>query len=98
MRSANGTVLRGVARAPQTSKMESFAVIANTYMPLTAAAKLSILYIHGDPDNASGVQGIQIEYQLGLVPLKSKIITQPAITCSKLTIETLEQDVKYVRS
>ena len=24
--------------------------------------------------------------------------TQPAITCSKLTIETLEQNVKYVRS
>ena len=24
--------------------------------------------------------------------------TQPAITCSKLTIETLEQDVKYVQS
>ena len=25
-------------------------------------------------------------------------ITQPAITCSKLTIETLEQGVKYVQS
>ena len=24
-------------------------------------------------------------------------LTQPAITCSKLTIETLEQSVKYVR-
>ena len=24
--------------------------------------------------------------------------TQPVITCSKLTIETLEQDVKYVQS
>ena len=24
--------------------------------------------------------------------------TQPAITCSKLTIETLKQDVKYVQS
>ena len=98
MRSANGIVFRGVARAPQTSKMESFAIIANSYKPLTAAAKLSILYIHGDPRNVSGVQGIQIKYQPVLVPLKSKIITQPAITCSKLTIETLEQDVKYVRS
>ena len=28
----------------------------------------------------------------------SKDSTQPAITCSKLTIETLEQDVKYVQS
>ena len=26
------------------------------------------------------------------------IYTQPAITCSKLTIETLEQGVKYVQS
>ena len=25
-------------------------------------------------------------------------VTQPAITCSKLTIETLEQGVKYVQS
>ena len=29
--------------------------------------------------------------------LKNKI-TKPAITCSKLTIETLEQGVKYVQS
>ena len=28
----------------------------------------------------------------------TKQATPPAITCSKLTIETLEQDVKYVRS
>ena len=31
------------------------------------------------------------------LPLKTEI-TQPAITCSKLTIETLEQDRKYVQS
>ena len=29
---------------------------------------------------------------------RSKIHTQPAFTCSKLTIETLEQGVKYVQS
>ena len=29
---------------------------------------------------------------------KILIITQPAITCSKLTIETLEQGMKYVQS
>ena len=29
---------------------------------------------------------------------KTKETTQPAITCSKLTIETLEQGVKYVQS
>ena len=28
----------------------------------------------------------------------TKVHTQPAITCSKLTIETLEQGVKYVQS
>ena len=27
-----------------------------------------------------------------------QILTQPAIACSKLTIETLEQGVKYVQS
>ena len=27
-----------------------------------------------------------------------QIVTQPAITCSKLTTETLEQGVKYVQS
>ena len=29
---------------------------------------------------------------------KTLIETQPAITCSKLTIETIEQGVKYVQS
>ena len=32
------------------------------------------------------------------VSLKKVKISQPAITCSKLTIETLEQGVKYVQS
>ena len=27
-----------------------------------------------------------------------EVVTQPAITCSKLTIEILEQGVKYVQS
>ena len=29
---------------------------------------------------------------------ESEFFTQPVITCSKLTIETLEQGVKYVQS
>ena len=29
---------------------------------------------------------------------ESETLTQPAITCSKLTVETLEQGVKYVQS
>ena len=35
-----------------------------------------------------------------LLSIKDKKLdyTQPAITCSKLTIETLEQGVKYVQS
>ena len=38
--------------------------------------------------------GLLIDY-----PISSQLLcTQPAITCSKLTIETLEQDVKYVSS
>ena len=33
-----------------------------------------------------------------IVKLKRKrVLPQPAITCSKLTIETLEQGVKYVQ-
>ena len=28
----------------------------------------------------------------------SNVVTQPAFTCSNLTIETLEQGVKYVQS
>ena len=31
-------------------------------------------------------------------PVKIKIMSQPAFTCSKLTIETLEQGVKYDQS
>ena len=40
-------------------------------------------------------------YELALASLehfKVRSPTQPAFTCSKLTIETLEQGVKYVQS
>ena len=51
---------------------------------------------------------INLQFNLSTI-LKKRIIishvlscefhdTQPAITCSKLTIETLEQGVKYVQS
>ena len=30
--------------------------------------------------------------------VRKQTLSQPAITCSKLTIETLEQGVKYVQS
>ena len=41
--------------------------------------------------------GALIENHLQIIFLV-KVNTQPAITCSKLTIETLEQSVKYVQS
>ena len=37
----------------------------------------------------------ETKYEKVYITLK---VTQPAITCSKLTIETLEQGVKYVQS
>ena len=33
-----------------------------------------------------------------VIHINQKVLTQPAFTCSKLTIETLEQGVKYVQS
>ena len=41
-----------------------------------------------------------VPINLHYVNIKHKIvpISQPAFTCSKLRIETLEQDVKYVQS
>ena len=73
MWSVNGTVLRGVAWAPQTPNMESFATIGNGHRPLTVAAKLSLLDVPGDPGYASDIKGIHIEYQLVLIPLNTKI-------------------------
>ena len=35
---------------------------------------------------------------LSIITMKKLDLSQPAITCSKLTIETLEQGVKYVQS
>ena len=42
------------------------------------------------------IPGLKIFYAI-LQPPK-RIMTQLAITCSKLTIETLEQGMKYVQS
>ena len=40
--------------------------------------------------------GISILSKLGKGKQEKEDISQPAITCSKLTIQTLEQGVKYV--
>ena len=42
--------------------------------------------------------GKQIDWFLYEMQHWTEKISQPAFTCSKLTIETLEQDVKYVQS
>ena len=39
-----------------------------------------------------------IKLSLKIKIKKKSKLSQPAITCSKLTIETLEQGVKYVQS
>ena len=39
-----------------------------------------------------------IMFVLKDVPLNIRVLTQLAFTCSKLTIETVEQGVKYVQS
>ena len=63
------------------------------YWILNAAKMLVVqqqIYLHQQNScMPSGIKFVTIPYC---------IITQPAITCSKLTIETLEQGVKYVQS
>ena len=44
---------RGVAKIPQTSKMENFATIINNFEPLIVVAKLTILEVRGGPSYAS---------------------------------------------
>ena len=45
-----------------------------------------------------GWTAVKQTYQINFENLLSKPKGEPAITCSKLTIETLEQGVKYVQS
>ena len=40
---------------------------------------------------------MQYEFELNVFLYKVSILTQPTITCSKLTIEILEEGVKYVQ-
>ena len=44
------------------------------------------------------VVGGEIEYWLEQISKMGKYSTQPAFTCLKLTLESLEQVVKYVQS
>ena len=43
-------------------------------------------------------QEIRYNLRIHFLFYKQTFLTQPAFTCSKLTIETLEQGVKYVQS
>ena len=38
------------------------------------------------------------QWSVSIYKLTERTLSQPAVTCSKLTIETLEQGVKYVQS
>ena len=50
-------------------------------------------------DSLEQTKGGRLFYQLqAQKPSYILVLTQPAFTCSKLTIETLEQGVKYVQS
>ena len=53
--------------------------------------------------NDVNVCGVAVIFPAIMMPnftekIRKRKITQPAFTCSKLTIETLEQGVKYVQS
>ena len=96
----------------RTSKMELFAKIVNSFQRLTIFAKSAIFDIRLRSEYASEVglrsripgkkTGSRIMnttmISLCWSKLQIKVSTQPAFTCSKLTIETLEQGVKYVQS
>ena len=75
---------RGGSRTAATSKMERFVIIVNGFQPLTIITKCSILDVAAVLDPP--------------LSLWKRYVAQPAFTCSKLTIETLEQGVKYVQS
>ena len=72
-----------------TSKMELFVIIVNGFQSLTIITKSSILDVAAVLDPPL----ITPKYRKFLPS-----VTQPEIACSKLAIETLEQDVKYVQS
>ena len=65
-----------------------------------------VLYVKIDKwlnSNSSGWtlnwrQSVALFEKLKVIMMKTIDLTQPAFTCSKLTIETLEQGVKYVQS
>ena len=57
--------------------MENFATMVNGFYSLTLADKFTILVVSGGPDYTSEM-------------LAAKYVSQLAITCSKLTIQTLE--------
>ena len=73
--------------------------------PIVPSAEIIYIEFHQLKRNwLLGFYKPPIQSDLGfLVPITKVLdfylfITQPAITCSKLTIETLEQGVKYVQS
>ena len=67
---------------------------------LRAAQGMIVLQLarpKSEMDSTSTGDAVVVSSSLSFV-LARLVYTQPAITCSKLTIETLEQSVKYVQS
>ena len=90
-----GAKCRGGSMTVATSKMERFVITVNGFKPLTIITKRSILDVPAvlDPPLRC-ISHKDLCVYCGM----TDSATQPAVTCSKLTIETLEQGVKYVQS
>ena len=90
---------RGGSRTATTYKMERFVIIAAAVNYYHKALHLGCC---SSPRPASDYRKytLPVEYTLNHLfsGTKNTWNTQPAFTCSKLTIETLEQGVKYVKS
>ena len=59
--------------------------------------QIKSVYKGSTKKNLLGPRG-KVKHKSRLRIRKCKSRTQPAFTCSKLTIETIEQGVKYVQS
>ena len=71
-------------------------------MPLPFYLSHRLRGIHHEGNNSNNMDQIQYFCLFQSIAKRRRhnelIISQPAFTCSKLTIETLEQGVKYVQS
>ena len=59
---------------------------------------LIFLYFQGVLNEVSGMKWIKTDISITQSNSINWFLSQPAFTCSKLAMETLEQGVKYVQS